>query len=175
MPMRGKSQRPNLMQMHDKTQVTIVIETPKESRLKFKLDTASGSYKVDRILPRGLRFPFNFGFVPGTRSRDGDPTDALVILDEILFPGCRLDCYLLGVLRAEQTENGKTYRNDRIVAVAAKDVDAPASLNELERNFSANVERFFATYHQAEGNSFRVIGLGDPGEAQALIRKTTIE
>jgi len=159
--------------MHN-AQVAIIIETPKESRLKFKLDAATGSYKVDRVLPKGLRFPFNFGFVPNTRAEDGDPTDVLLILDEILFPGCCLDCHLLGVLRAEQTEKGAAYRNDRIVAVPAKDADAPRALNELERNFTAHVERFFADYHQAEGNSFRVLGLGDSNEAHALITKTTI-
>jgi len=154
--------------------VSIAIETPKESRLKFKLDNDTGSYKVDRVLPKGLRFPFNFGFVPETRAADGDPTDVLLILDETLFPGCRLDCRLLGVMCAEQTEKGQVYRNDRILAVPAKDADAPRALDELERNFIAHVERFFASYHQAEGNSFRVLGLGDADEAQALIHRTKV-
>jgi len=155
--------------------VTIVIETPKESRLKFKLDPPTGSYKVDRVLSKGLRFPFNFGYIPQTRAEDGDPTDVLLILDETLFPGCRLDCRILGVMRAEQTEKGESYRNDRILAVPVKDPDAPRSLEELERHFIAHVERFFASYHQAEGNIFRVLGLGDADEAQALIQRTTVQ
>src|SRR5437762_715648 len=69
------------------SEITVVIETPKESRLKFKFDKVSGRYKVDRILAKGLRFPFNFGFVPQTQAPDGDPTDILLIIDEILFPG----------------------------------------------------------------------------------------
>lgn len=154
--------------------VTVVIETPKESRLKFKLDAPTGSYKVDRVLPKGLRFPFNFGYVPCTRAEDGDPTDVLLILDETLFPGCRLDCRLLGVMRAEQTEKGESYRNDRILAVPTKDPDAPQTLAELERHFIVHVERFFASYHQAEGNIFRVLGLGDADEARSLIQQTTV-
>jgi|SRR5580700_8292198 inorganic pyrophosphatase len=65
-------------------ETTVVIETPKESRLKFKLDKAAGLYKVDCILPKGQRFPFNFGFIPRTQAADGDPIDVLLILDEIL-------------------------------------------------------------------------------------------
>ena len=58
--------------------VTIVIETPKESRLKLKFDRTTGLYKVDRVLPKGQRFPFNFGFIPQTEAPDGDPTDVLL-------------------------------------------------------------------------------------------------
>lgn len=139
--------------------VTIVIETPKESRLKLKFDRTTGLYKVDRVLPKGQRFPFNFGFIPQTEAPDGDPTDVLLVIDEVLFPGCCLDCRLLGVVRAEQTEKGETYRNDRILAVSTKDSDAPRSLDELERNFIGNVERFFASYHEAEGNRFSALRL----------------
>jgi len=151
-------------------EITVVIETPKESRLKFKLDKATGLYKVDRILPKGQRFPFNFGFIPRTQAADGDPTDVLLVLDEILFPGCCLDCRLLGVVYAEQSEKGKPYRNDRILAVSIKDPDAPHALNELERNFIGNVERFFASYHAAEGNQFKVLGVGNPEKALELVK-----
>jgi inorganic pyrophosphatase len=120
--------------------VTVVIETPKESRLKFKLDKATGLYKVDRVLPKGQRFPFNFGFIPQTEAADGDPTDVVLVIDEILFPGCSADCRLLGVVNAEQSEKGKTYRNDRILAVSIKDPDAPKGLDELERHFIGNIE-----------------------------------
>ena len=107
---------------------------------------------------QGLRFPFNFGFIPGTEAADGDPTDVLLVTDEILFPGCLVDCRILGVIRAEQTEKGNTYRNDRILAVSIKDSDAPLSLHQLDRNFIANVARFFSTYHQAEENRFTTWG-----------------
>ena len=71
--------------------VTVVIEAPKENRFKFKLDKATGLYKVAPILPKGQRFPFNFGFIPQTGAADGDPTDALLVIDEILSPGCSAD------------------------------------------------------------------------------------
>jgi len=136
----------------DTTDITIVIETPKESRLKLKFDRRTGLYKVDRVLPKGQRFPFNFGFIPQTEAPDGDPTDVLLVIDEVLFPGCCLDCRLLGVVRAEQTEKGEIYRNDRILAVSIKDSDAPSSLDELERNFIRTVERVFASYYRHRSN-----------------------
>jgi inorganic pyrophosphatase len=159
--------------MHNPS-VTCVIETPKESRLKFKLDKPTGLYKVDRILPKGLRFPFNLGFVPRTRGPDGDPTDILLIMDDILFPGCCLDCRILGVILAEQSEQGRTYRNDRILAVSVKDVDGPKSLSDLDKRFAEDVERFFATYHQAEGNRLKVLRTGSAEEAYELIKRNTL-
>jgi hypothetical protein len=73
---------------------------------------------------------------------------------EILFPGFCVDCRLLGVVYAEQSEKGKTYRNDRLLAVSIKDPDAPKALDELERNFIGGVERFFASYHEAISSKF---------------------
>jgi inorganic pyrophosphatase len=151
-----------------------VIETPKESRIKIKLDAETGEYIFDRVLPPGMRFPFNFGFVPNTRAEDGDPTDVIVVLGEVLFPGCVAQCRVLGVIRAEQTEAGETNRNDRIVAVPIKDRGAPKSMADLPGGFVDDVARFFANYHEAEGNQFKVIGSGDADEALQLIRRTTV-
>lgn len=158
---------------HDEL-VEVIVETPKESRVKFKLDPHSEHYIFDRVLPPGLRFPFNFGFVPNTQAEDGDPTDVIIFLDEALFPGCVATCRMLGVIRAEQTEGGRTGRNDRIIAIPVKDRAAPQHLNQLPAGYVDDVERFFRTYHQAEGNTFKVIGLGDAREALDLIARTRI-
>jgi len=147
--------------------------TPKESRVKFKLDPQSQHYIFDRVLPPGLRFPFNFGFVPNTKAEDGDPADVIVFLDEAILPGCIATCRVLGVIRAEQTEDGRTDRNDRIIAVPVKDRAAPQHLNQLPAGYVDDIERFFRTYHQAEGNIFNVLGLGDAAEAIDLIARTT--
>lgn len=152
--------------------IHVVIETPKESRIKFKYAPATRAYELDRILPQGLRFPFNFGFVPNTKAADGDPTDVLLILDEPLFPGCHLSGRILGVLQAEQTEAGRTVRNDRIVAVALKDRGAPRVLADVGDDFLADIERFFVTYHEAEGDRFSIIGVAGEEDAVALVKAT---
>ena len=58
-------------------------------------------------------FPYDFGFVPSTKAEDGDPLDVLVLTDEALFPGCLVECSLIGILKAEQKEERHTNRNDR--------------------------------------------------------------
>src|SRR5881392_3831889 len=85
----------------------IVIETPKGSRNKFNYDPDSDTFELAKVLPEGMNFPFDFGFVPSTRAADGDPLDVLVLMDEPTFPGCMLDCGLIGVMEAEQEEEGK--------------------------------------------------------------------
>jgi inorganic pyrophosphatase len=114
---------------------TVVIETPKNSRLKYKFDHQSGLFKVHRVLPLGLHFPFNFGFVPDTQAADGDPADVLLIMDEIVYPGCGVECRFIGVIEAEQTSRGRAYRNDRIIAAAVQDRSAPKTLIELPEEF----------------------------------------
>jgi inorganic pyrophosphatase len=120
-------------------------------------------------LPHGLHFPFNFGFVPNTVAPDGDPTDVLMILDEPLFPSCRAVCRGLGVVQAQQTENNRTTRTDRIVAVPIKDTVTPSTIADLACDFSDDVERFFVTYQKAEGNRFKVLGVAGIQEALELV------
>ena len=89
--------------------VNVIIETPKGSRNKFKYDPDLRMFKLSKVLPEGMVFPYDFGFVPSTKGEDGDPVDVLVLADEPTFPGCLLECRLVGVLEAEQEEkkNGR--------------------------------------------------------------------
>ena len=93
--------------------IQVVIETPRHSPVKYNYDPSSGGFIVKKQLPVGMVFPFDFGFIPQTKGGDGDPLDALVISEFESFPGCRIDCRLIGILQAQQTESGKTIRNDR--------------------------------------------------------------
>ena len=60
--------------------ITVVIETPKGSRNKYAFDQAEGVFKLKKVLPVGMSFPYDFGFVPSTKEEDGDPTDVLVLI-----------------------------------------------------------------------------------------------
>src|SRR5438477_12400620 len=90
--------------------LNVIIETPAGSRNKFKYDEEHKLYCVNRVLPAGMAFPYDFGFVPGTLAEDGDPLDVLVLMDSPGFPGCLLHCRPIGVMEAEQTEDGETNR-----------------------------------------------------------------
>src|SRR5436853_4263726 len=87
--------------------VNAVIETPKANRNKFKYDPKLGIYELSSVLPRGMSFPFDFGFVPSTEAADGDPLDIMLLMDEPAFPGCLVKCRLIGVITALQKEDGK--------------------------------------------------------------------
>src|SRR6188472_3310624 len=96
-------------------EVHIIIDTPKGSRNKFKWDEKLGVLKLSHILTAGAVFPFDFGFVPGTHAPDGDALDVLVLTDEPLMPLCLVEARLIGVIEAEQTQDGETIRNNRML------------------------------------------------------------
>src|SRR5438552_8843172 len=95
-----------------------IIETPKGCRNKFDYDPNSGLFMLGGLLPEGMMFPYDFGFVPSTLGEDGDPLDVLVLMDEPAHVGCLVDIRLIGVMEAEQTQDGATIRNDRLIGVA---------------------------------------------------------
>ena len=88
--------------------LNVVIDTPKGSRNKYGFDFDIDAYKLKSVLPHGTVFPFDFGSIPNTVAEDGDPLDVLVLMDEPVFIGCLVETRLLGVIEAEQTEEGKT-------------------------------------------------------------------
>jgi inorganic pyrophosphatase len=79
-----------------------VINIPQKSRNKFEFDLQTGAYKFSKILPEGMVFPYDFGFLPSTKGEDGDPLDVLVLIEEPTFPGCAVECRLVGVIEAER-------------------------------------------------------------------------
>jgi len=102
----------------DSGDLNIVIETPHGSRNKFKWDMARGIFLLDRVLPDGMAFPFDFGFIPGTLADDGDPLDAVVLVDVPASMGVLVPARPIGIIEAEQRPVVVEIRNDRLVAVA---------------------------------------------------------
>ena len=103
----------NLQPFSTEGQLNVIIDTPKGSRNKFKYDPALGLFKLSHLLTAGMVFPYDFGYIPSTRGGDGDPLDVLVLMDEPVFVGCLVAARLIGVIEAEQTEQGKIQNNDR--------------------------------------------------------------
>src|ERR1044071_9297755 len=115
--------------MHDLTQLSpdldtakrtcrVIIETPKGSRNKFRYDAKSKLFMLGGLLPEGMMFPFDFGFIPSTLGADGDPLDILVLMDAPAHVGCLIDVRIIGIINAVQSEDGKTESNDRLLGVA---------------------------------------------------------
>jgi len=74
----------------DKQMLRVVIETPKGSRNKFAFNPDEHIFELKKVLPAGMTFPYDFGFVPSTKADDGYPIDVLVLMDEPAFPGAWL-------------------------------------------------------------------------------------
>src|SRR5262245_14235018 len=99
--------------------IHVVVETPKGSRIKYKYNADYDCLELKRVLPEGMLFPHDFGFVPSTLGGDGDPIDVLLFIDAPVIAGCVLTARLIGVQEARQKEKGSDWeRNDRLVAVA---------------------------------------------------------
>ncbi len=176
----GKNNRmadPSRLDPHetdDKQLLRVVIETPKGSRNKFAFDQEQHIFELKKVLPSGMTFPYDFGFVPSTRADDGDPVDVLVLMDEPAFPGCVLSCRLIGVIEGEQQDGKKKERNDRIIAVQ-KDAHSWAdvrTVDDLGKQFCRELEQFFVNYHQLSGQKYRVLGMKGPAKARKLVEES---
>ena len=153
--------------------LNVVIETPKGSRNKFDYDEALGLFRLGGVLPVGAVFPFDFGYVPATEGGDGDPLDVLVLMDEPAFTGCLVAARLIGVIEAEQTEEGKTTRNDRLIAVAAdsRNHREVHELAQVAENLVGEIEHFFVSYNAAKGKQFTPCGRAGAARARALVEE----
>ena len=150
----------------------VIVDTPKGSAIKFKFDLDKGCYTIAHILPPGAVFPFDFGSIPSTAAADGDPLDALILMEEPSFAGCLVPVRLIGVLEAKQTREGRTNRNERLIGVAAKsrvyrELDALADVPE---HILEEIEHFFVSYNEERGRTFRILGRFGPARAARLVR-----
>jgi inorganic pyrophosphatase len=153
--------------------VPAVIETPRGSRNKYKLDEKSGRFKLSKVMPEGMVFPFDFGFFPGTHAEDGDPLDVLVLCDEPTFPGCQIDCRLAGVLLARQVDKGATQgkRNDRIIGIAQASLlfAEVRDLADLPSVLLQQVEDFFINYQKVRDVEVTPLGREGPESAKRIL------
>ncbi|MEY2498346.1 MAG: inorganic pyrophosphatase, partial [Verrucomicrobiota bacterium] len=154
--------------------LNVVIDTPKGSRNKFSWDEKRQLFELSGMLPAGAVFPYDFGFIPNTRGGDGDPLDVLVLMDEPAFTGCLVHSRILGVIEAEQTEKGKTERNDRLIAVASKSRTQAdlKSISDLNSKMLDEIEHFFISYNEAKGKKFKPLGRYGPERARKLVQRS---
>ena len=154
--------------------LNVIIETPRNIRTKFKYDDKHGLFMFDKALPIGQSFPFDFGFLPSTIGEDGDPLDALILTDEPTFVGCLVLAKLLGVIEAEQTQDGETQRNDRFIAVpieAKSQKPVPQSIATIKSPLVEKIAKFFIAYNQMQGKKFKVLRTAEPDRAMELIKE----
>ncbi len=151
-----------------------VVETPKGSRNKFAFNPALCLFELRRILPRGMSFPYDLGFVPTTKAEDGDPLDVPLLLEDPAPQGCVIRVRAIGAIEARQREaNGDWERNDRLIAVAvhAKLHADLRSAKELNPRILDEIEAFFRDYNAIDGKEFEPVKRCGPNAAPNLIQE----
>ena len=156
--------------------IKVIIDTPAVSQNKYKFDTESELFKLSRVLPDGLHFPCNFGFIPGTHGEDGDALDVAILNVATSFVGCLMTARPVGVIKAVQWEKRRRIQNDRLVAVAVTPVNRPRALDlgDIEGHRIDGLEQFFSAYNRAQGRRFEIVGRQGHAAALRLIRSCVV-
>jgi inorganic pyrophosphatase len=155
----------------------VIVETPKGSRNKLKYDPATRLFKLSKVMPEGMVFPYDFGFVPSTKAEDGDPLDVLVLTDEPLFPGCLVECVLIGAIEADQEEKGEKNRNDRLIAVAQQSLlySEVKEIDHLNPIVVKQIEAFFVNYQKVRDVKFKILGRLGSERALDILRRAALQ
>jgi inorganic pyrophosphatase len=157
----------------DETTIHVIVETPKGSRNKYAFDPVLNIFRLKKVLPVGMAFPYDFGFIPSTKAEDRDPVDVLVLMDEPAFPGCLLQCRVIGVIEGEQGKKRNRVRNDRIVSVerANHSFADVRHVRELGKTFVRELEEFFVNYHELSEQKYRILDVKGPTRARRRINE----
>jgi inorganic pyrophosphatase len=150
----------------------VVVETPRRSPNKYRYEPECGTLMLASMLPEGMSFPYDFGFIPSTLGDDGDPLDVLLLMDEPAIPLSIVRARLIGAIRAEQKDQGGEWEeNDRLVAVAchAHGHADEKSLKSLRPHLIDEIIAFFTEYNRQHGKQFRSTGLCGPRKAGRIV------
>jgi len=156
--------------------LTVVVETPRGSRNKYRYDPAHAVLRLGFVLAEGLSFPVDFGFFPSTLGEDGDPLDVLLLLDNPVPPASAVTAWLIGVLEVEQKEARSSRppwsRNDRFVAVAtqARLHQEITRLAQLRPHLLEEIEAFLVHSTGMNGKTVRILRRSGPPRARQLLK-----
>jgi inorganic pyrophosphatase len=155
--------------------INVIIETPKGFQNKFAYDAKMDGFKLKKILPLGMVFPFDFGFIPNTAGGDGDPLDILVITEAVLCQGTLVECRPVGLLKAKQEKKHKKYvRNDRIVAISTESIlyAGIKKVTDLNESIIKQLMDFFINYNELENKKFKPLKWLSHKDAIQLIKES---
>jgi inorganic pyrophosphatase len=156
--------------------VHVVVETPRGATEKLKWEPDPGIFTLKRPLPLGFAYPYDWGFVPGTRGDDGDPVDALVVWEMASPPGTVLRCRALGVLELDQAGVAGRERNDRLLVVPERDERTSwmASVDDLPQRIRDELAWFFVASVHFTQKDPKLLGWKGPADALALVARSRV-
>jgi len=135
-------------------QCTVIIEIPKGSNIKYEYDMESGFIIVDRKLFTAMYYPCNYGFIPNTLEKDGDPVDVLVLGETPLAPLSLIKVIPIGVLQTEDEEG----HDSKIVAIPTSQIDpsfsAVSDIGDVPQHLKDQIKHFFEHYKELEKGKF---------------------
>ena len=136
--------------------INVVVEIPRGSHHKYEYDEELDEIKLDRVLHSAVFYPTDYGFIPHTRSDDGDHLDVLVIISDPTFPGCIVEVRPIGVLDMED-DKGQDWK---IIAVADSDPKLKTinAIEDLDEHHKNEIQHFFEVYKQLENKEVSVRG-----------------
>ena len=126
----------------------VTIEIPKGQRNKYEMDHVTHRIRLDRMLFTATRYPADYGFIENTLGQDGDPLDALVLLDEPTFPGCLIRCRAIGMYRMTDEAGG----DDKVLCLPAGDPrqEHLRDIHHLGEFDRMEIQHFFTVYKDLE-------------------------
>jgi inorganic pyrophosphatase len=149
-------------------EVDVLIEIPKGQRNKYEMDHETGRIRLDRMLFTSTRYPADYGFIENTLADDGDPLDALVLLDEPTFPGCLIACRVIGMFRMRD-EKGL---DDKVLCVPASDPRNAhlTDIGDVPTFERLEIQHFFEVYKDLEpGKSVQAEAWADRAAAEVQV------
>lgn len=147
--------------------IEVMVEIPRGSRNKYEFDKARGVFFLDRVLYSSVHYPTDYGYIVDTLADDGDPLDALVVVNEPTFPGCHITARAIGVLNMRDEKGG----DDKILAVPIGDprYRSITALEHLDPHWLVEIENFFQTYKELEDKWTEVVGWQSAETAARII------
>jgi inorganic pyrophosphatase len=153
--------------------VHVVVEASRGMTAKCKYDPRRALFVLGKPLPHGLVYPFDWGFIPGTKGGDGDPLDALILHDAACPVGCLVECKPIAVLEIEQQEKGKRkQRNDRFLLIPVEDKTVKKDI--LTGQLKRELEKFFEGVVLHDTKTLNFLGWKDGAAAMRAIKRSVV-
>jgi inorganic pyrophosphatase len=148
-------------------EVTMFVEVPSGSRNKYEVDAETGHIVLDRRLFTSMTYPADYGFVEGTLGEDGDPLDALCLVSEPTFPGCRIRVRIVGVFRMTDAKGP----DEKILGVPLRDPTwmRVHDVHDIPTELRNEIEHFFQVYKDLEDEKVATQGFGNRTEAERIV------